>query len=67
TQKVGKFIKLDFTDEGFSFTRITETIESISRKRYYRKVTIEGQKAIDVINCFDLESEFEKVSCLNSV
>jgi transposase len=33
----------------------------------YRKVAIEGQKAIDVINCFDLESEFEKVSCLNSV
>ncbi len=33
----------------------------------YRKVAIEGQKDIDVINCFDLESEFEKVSCLNSV
>jgi transposase len=33
----------------------------------FRKVTIAGQKAIDVINCFDLESEFEKVSCLNSV
>jgi hypothetical protein len=33
----------------------------------YRKVAIEGQRAIDVINCFDLESEFEKVSCLNSV
>ncbi len=33
----------------------------------YRKVAIEGQKAIDVIHCFDLESEFEKVSCLNSV
>jgi len=33
----------------------------------YRKVAIEGQKAIDVINCFELESEFEKVSCLNSV
>lgn len=33
----------------------------------YRKVAIAGQKAIDVINCFDLESEFEKVSCLNSV
>jgi transposase len=33
----------------------------------YRKVTIAGQKAIDVINCFDLDSEFEKVSCLNSV
>ncbi len=33
----------------------------------YRKVAIEGQKAIDVIHCFDLGSEFEKVSCLNSV
>ncbi len=33
----------------------------------FRKVAIAGQKAIDVINCFDLESEFEKVSCLNSV
>lgn len=33
----------------------------------YRKVAIAGQKAIDIINCFDLESEFEKVSCLNSV
>ena len=33
----------------------------------YRKVAIEGQKAIDIINCFDLGSEFEKVSCLNSV
>jgi transposase len=33
----------------------------------YRKVAIEGQEAIDVIHCFDLESEFEKVSCLNSV
>ncbi len=33
----------------------------------YRKVAIEGQKAIDVIHCFDLDSEFEKVSCLNSV
>jgi hypothetical protein len=33
----------------------------------YRKVAIEGQKAVDVIHCFDLESEFEKVSCLNSV
>ena len=171
SQKVGKFIKLDFTDEGFSFTRITETIEKARKyegmfllstteihlkgeeilkvyrekdiiekafrtikseiemrpfflsseksvigyvficalayqirsvlkfhmkksnsqmsiedaldilDRYkvvkiaveekgvqvYRKVAIEGQKAIDVINCFDLESEFEKVSCLNSV
>jgi transposase len=33
----------------------------------FRKVAIAGQKAIDIINCFDLESEFEKVSCLNSV
>jgi transposase len=32
----------------------------------YRKVAIEGQKAIDVIHCFNLESEFEKLSCLNS-
>ncbi len=171
SQKVGKFIKLDFIDEGFSFTRITETIEKARKyegmfllstteihlkgeeilkvyrekdiiekafrtikseiemrpfflsseksvigyvficalayqirsvlnytlkksdsemriedafeilDRYkvvkmavegksvqvYRKVALEGQKAIDVINCFDLESEFEKVSCLNSV
>jgi transposase len=171
SQKVGKFIKLDFTDEDFSFTRITETIEKVRKyegmfllstteihlkgeeilkvyrekdiiekafrtikseiemrpfflsseksvigyvficalayqirsvlkyhmkksnsemsiedafeilDRYkvvkiaveekgvqvYRKVAIDGQKAIDVINCFDLESEFEKVSCLNSV
>lgn len=171
SQKVGKFIKLDFTDDGFSFKRITETIEKARKyegmfllstteihlkgeeilkvyrekdiiekafrtikseiemrpfflsseksvigyvficalayqirsvlkfhmkksnsemsieeafdilDRYkvvkmaveekgvhvYRKVAIEGQKAIDVIHCFDLESEFEKVSCLNSV
>jgi transposase len=37
------------------------------RVQVYRKVAIEGQNAIDVINYFDLESEFEKVSCLNSV
>jgi len=33
----------------------------------YRKAAIEGQEAIDIIHCFDLESEFEKVSCLNTV
>ena len=33
----------------------------------YRRVSIGGQKAIDVIQCFDVDTEFEKVSCLNSV
>jgi transposase len=33
----------------------------------YRKVAIEGHRTIDLIHCFDLESEFEKISCLNSV
>jgi transposase len=33
----------------------------------YRKVSVAGQRAIDVIHCFDLETEFQKVSCLNSV
>jgi len=171
SQKVGKFIKLEFTDVGFTFTRITETIEKARKyegmfllstteihlkgekilkvyrekdvvekafrtikseiemrpfflsseksvigyvficalayqirsvlkyhlkksncemsiedafeilNRYkvvkisveekgvqvYRKAAIEGQEAIDIIHCFDLESEFEKVSCLNTV
>jgi transposase len=33
----------------------------------YRKVSVEGQRAIDVIHCFDVDTEFEKVSGLNSV
>lgn len=33
----------------------------------YRKVSVGGQKAIDVIHCFDVDTEFEKISCLNSV
>jgi len=33
----------------------------------YRRVSIGGQRAIDVIHCFDVDTEFEKVSCLNSV
>ncbi len=33
----------------------------------YRRVSVGGQKAIDVIHCFDLDTEFEKVSSLNSV
>lgn len=33
----------------------------------YRKVSVAGQRAIDVVHCFDLDTEFEKVSCLNSV
>jgi transposase len=33
----------------------------------YRKVSVGGQRAIDVIHCFDVNTEFEKISCLNSV
>ena len=33
----------------------------------YQKVSIGGQRAIDVIHSFDVDTEFEKVSCLNSV
>ncbi len=33
----------------------------------YRKVSIGGQRAIDVIQSFDFDTEFEKVSSLNSV
>ncbi len=33
----------------------------------YRRVSVGGQRAIDVVNCFEVDSEFEKVSSLNSV
>lgn len=33
----------------------------------YRKVSVGGQRAIDVIHCFDVNSEFEKIASLNSV
>jgi len=33
----------------------------------YRKVSVRGQRAIDVIHCFDVDTEFEKISSLNSV
>lgn len=33
----------------------------------YRKVSVGGQRAIDVIHCFDFDTEFEKIEGLNSV
>lgn len=33
----------------------------------YRKVSVAGQRVIDVAHCFDFDTEFEKISCLNSV
>jgi transposase len=33
----------------------------------YRKVSVGGQRAIDVIHCFDVDTEFDKISGLNSV
>ncbi len=33
----------------------------------YRKVSVGGQRAIDVIHSFDVDTEFEKISGLNSV
>ncbi len=47
-----KVVKISVEDEGV---------------QVYRKVSVEGQRAIDVIHSFDLDTEFEKVSGLNSV
>ena len=33
----------------------------------YRKVSVGGQKAIDIVHCFDVDTEFEKTRGLNSV
>jgi len=47
-----KVVKISVEDEGV---------------QVYRRVSVGGQKAIDVIHCFDVDMEFEKISSLNSV
>ncbi|HEY9246449.1 MAG TPA: hypothetical protein VIO11_06340, partial [Candidatus Methanoperedens sp.] len=47
-----KVVKISVEDEGV---------------QVYRKVSVGGQRAIDVIHCFDVDTEYEKVSSLNSV
>ena len=47
-----KVVKISVEDEGV---------------QVYRKVSVGGQRAIDVIHCFDVDTEFEKIEGLNSV
>lgn len=47
-----KVVKISVEDEGV---------------QVYRKVSVAGQRAIDVIHCFDVDTEFEQISGLNSV
>lgn len=47
-----KVVKISVEDEGV---------------RVYRRVSVGGQKAIEVIHCFDVDTEFEKIVSLNSV
>jgi transposase len=47
-----KVVKISVEDEGV---------------HVYRKVSVGGQRAIDVIHCFDVDTEFEKIEGLNSV
>lgn len=47
-----KVVKISVEDEGV---------------QVYRKVSVSGQKAIDVIHCFDFDTEFDKIEGLNSV
>ncbi len=50
--------------ERLKVVKISVEMEGV---QVYRKVSVGGQRAIDVIHCFDVDTEFEKVSSLNSV